>query len=432
MKKYLRSVLGIILIFAMMCPYLAVSASGPSVDDENLTISSTDINYIINEDKFNELFNSKLGLTAQSEKENIGGEVEYSYSMVPVDSNRNKFNTILEFTLKIDGEQYPIHVSGVSSETVINPTLSVFLGNLVGNTAINEHPCSVTVGFLKAIDNNTINAGVTIIPAEANDLSEVVRFNFGGIVIPAEAVESKPTEMFDKSSDVSKRAGSDQYLLRASRNAGFSSYEGYAPSGYAQTVKLAYNEYKARAVVGLTTYTDSITKSFNGHLPSGSYASTTVGSATIGLVRNKDEAGSISSIDQWSDGGVKTGKTKGFANYLASLAMDVFGISSTLTAPFVDAIMDAASGFSGTATHTGAHSYISFENNPFNRVEFDDVPLSVRFNLMSNNSGTTKFYAYSDVSYITTVSDSVSYQVYSYDASRAQTVLVSLQINGGG
>lgn len=264
---------------------------------------------------------------------------------------------------------------------------------------------------------------------EANDLSEATRVNFGGIVIPAEAVESKSAKISNGSSSINAHTRSAEYLLRASRNAGFSGYEGYDPSGYAQTVKFMYNEDYARAVVGLTTYTDNITRSFNGHIPSGSFVSTTVSSATIGLVRNNDEAGSIISIEQWSNGGEKTGNTPGFANYLAALAIDVFGISSTLTAPFVDSIINAASGFSGVATHAGDHSYVAFENNPLNKVEFDDVPLCVKFNLHSNNPGTTRFYAYSDVSYITMVSDNISYQVYSYNASRAQTPNVSLQIN---
>lgn len=424
----MKRLFALLLVLTLMLPN--VGAWNNCAEND----SSTRINHCINEVTFNEVFNNESNLPVKSNSE---PEVEYSYKLVPISGGDDtKYDTVLTFTLTVAGNEYNFETSGISRKSYYNDDFSVLFGDLEGTITINGKNYTVTVGFVKSTDGDEITAGVSLIPDSYTDFSEVTRFSFGDQFMTPEnlGIDSESTGYRNEniaSMQIDSRAN---YVLQTSKTVGFESASGGrdVPSGSATKTVFKYDNNIGRAAVGVFTMTDNITTSFTDYDNSYVSVASSVESATIGLKRIGDTVLSIQNIDSISNGQTLKADNEVFRESLKTLASHFIdeGVGADLLLDVFDKMLiKAGKNFTAIGHVLGSNSYVEFDNGIFNPVKFDDVPLSVSFNLSTNvHPGVSDFVAYTSVSYVTTVSWPDSYEYYTFHAKDCQTTPIALTI----
>lgn len=424
MKKLMSVLLAVAMCLSLAVPAVAVEENA-AVDARG----SVDINYTLNH--FDEVFGGADNSVATYSAHSDG--IDYSYTLIPIEgTNSTEFNTELQFTLYTNGFSYPMTVTGISRKTQVNEELSVLYGGLVGTTTIDGTFCNVMVGFLKSIDSDTINVGVTILPLGAEDLTESARFNFGGMVIPVgalETTEAKAGGSMVARTSINQTEEYPNYRFYTNDVMGFSSYQHNRPNGVAQKCTVMYDDSEAqdtRVLLSVNSYMYNVKDSLADCETSLTTVSVGVDEVRIKLKRDNGGPSYIVNIDGISGGQTITGAMDDqeidygnivFWNNMASIAMRDFEIGSLVVDAFLAAISSAGVGIKVNTECLGNEANIRFVNSIFASLSFDDVPFSVELNLRKGST-LTPFDVYTDVSYTALVSDTVSYQVFFYKATQ--------------
>lgn len=339
-----------------------------------------------------------------------------------VSAPNSMYETTLDFEVNIGGDTHLISTHGTSYELIPYENGSILFGDLVGHTFINGTECDVNVGMLKATDSETVSVAVTIIPQNARDWNDVVRFDFGGTVITPEMVSNMNTKqsnnhggknsikVLDDAQEVPNWDKTSSILV------GFESYDGPDAPSYSQKLQLAYADNADRLAAGVTTFCDEINSSFDGTLAGTQHVGTSVSTVDFSISRN-DSMPTIS-VDSISKN--TTGDDVTFVSKLFDLVTGAFEIESSVASILKTIISNAGNKFTVTLDDsTDASKEVHFWANPLAGITFDDAPIAVAFNLHSVQPGKYSFAISSDVTYTSTVSDSFSYIVYTYRSNTA-------------
>ncbi len=185
----LRKFVSLFLILVLLLS--TASATSEPIPDEIVYTNGVTINHILNHTAFDKIFNTNSQGSSYSSNDEYGN-INLYLSMVSAPNSM--YETTLDFEVNIGGDTHLISTHGTSYELIPYENGSILFGDLVGHTFINGTECDVNVGMLKATDSETVSVAVTIIPQNARDWNDVVRFDFGGTVITPEMVSNMNTK----------------------------------------------------------------------------------------------------------------------------------------------------------------------------------------------------------------------------------------------
>ena len=413
----LRKFVSLFLILVLLLS--TASATSEPIPDEIVYTNGVTINHILNHTAFDKIFNTNSQGSSYSSNDEYGN-INLYLSMVSAPNSM--YETTLDFEVNIGGDTHLISTHGTSYELIPYENGSILFGDLVGHTFINGTECDVNVGMLKATDSETVSVAVTIIPQNARDWNDVVRFDFGGTVITPEMVSNMNTKqsnnhggknsikVLDDAQEVPNWDKTSSILV------GFESYDGPDAPSYSQKLQLAYADNADRLAAGVTTFCDEINSSFDGTLAGTQHVGTSVSTVDFSISRN-DSMPTIS-VDSISKN--TTGDDVTFVSKLFDLVTGAFEIESSVASILKTIISNAGNKFTVTLDDsTDASKEVHFWANPLAGITFDDTPIAVAFNLHSVQPGKYSFAISSDVTYTSTVSDSFSYIVYTYRSNTA-------------
>lgn len=283
----LRKFVSLFLILVLLLS--TASATSEPIPDEIVYTNGVTINHILNHTAFDKIFNTNSQGSSYSSNDEYGN-INLYLSMVSAPNSM--YETTLDFEVNIGGDTHLISTHGTSYELIPYENGSILFGDLVGHTFINGTECDVNVGMLKATDSETVSVAVTIIPQNARDWNDVVRFDFGGTVITPEMVSNMNTKqsnnhggknsikVLDDAQEVPNWDKTSSILV------GFESYDGPDAPSYSQKLQLAYADNADRLAAGVTTFCDEINSSFDGTLAGTQHVGTSVSTVDFSISRN--------------------------------------------------------------------------------------------------------------------------------------------------
>ena len=95
-------------------------------------------------------------------------------------------NYRMKFSLNVGKSTYDVVVTGLLDEYDIDTDCRILHGCLRGDVKINETWYAITVGLTKEIDNDSVNAGVVMMPYGDTWSDDVIVFSMGDYVMPRE------------------------------------------------------------------------------------------------------------------------------------------------------------------------------------------------------------------------------------------------------
>ena len=429
--KRIKNLLAILLVLTLVFPITAFAA-----DDQLAESEQAPIFWIQDEGKFATLFN----LAANEESQSIAKPADanaatQSLTLAAIE-NTTSYNATYTFDVDGEGTAAPVTVSGVMDTYNYDDTFSVCLGTLKGTKAINGTMCKVSAVVQKEANGEAMNAGITIIPETATELSDYIFFGIGEEVISAEMI---PDWILENSANNEPNTQSEESLMGiASYNyleafaTGFNS--GFSIQGLAQWTEFYYDSSIKRASVG----TESFTENVDAYFSPGGYSGTIVSQLEIGLKTTSSSIPyivNIHDIPASANGGGDFIDTS-YVSYLTGLLSDVFDIAQSWLAPF-EILMDSLADndvLTVDVYPSGTNSNVEFNysTNPFymQDVNFDNAPMPVSFNLDTSISGYSPFTAYSSIEYYTTyIPTGSSWPVYlSIDGGSGESNAYSLYV----
>ncbi len=432
-KGYAKRLIAFCLALLALMPN-AFATKG--IADDSCVHGESTINNIINEDGFYNTFTSMNN--AQEDNTPIPLEqqmkVDYTYTLSPQYNGELLVN--LDFVASANGMKVPISVEGLCREEYVSDELTVLFGCLSGNTDIFGDSYDVTVGFVKNVNSDQINAGVSLFKQGMTDISDAVRFSFGDTVITPEMVKNVPSKTYmdgDFTNSTYDASSSSGYTYKTQVSADFDSVSAGGidiPDGFASYLRLYYNQSIARVVLGLRTYTHNADRSFEFVEDNGAYHSTTLDSCTIGLEKTNRGGVNILGLERYPEG-VTVPSSNALSTIIANLLGDIFKLSGSAVNALEATLSAIGSGFTATVYgDTDSDKSVLFKVGLFDQLDFDDTYLPVEFNLVSTGAQTSSFSGYSSVTYRTSVTWPSTVEYYYTYAEDVSTKSVNLSTNG--
>lgn len=404
-----KKLLGIVLTLAVLIQPAAAYVNTPTTNDFKLYDYQSNIISFINVEEFNDAFRIDDSPTNSLQEEPA---IEYTYTVDGIDNE--KYNVQLDFRINVNNQHYDISTSGICYSNMVNSNLNVIEGGLTGECSIDGIDYTVTVGFIKAIGDDTITAGVTFIPVICNEVESIFRFSFGGAVItsemlPKDFMEEPNSNPIDKTSDTVLRYREHNFrrLTRSTAGISSSSYGGSLPTGIAQTLSMYYDDqYK----VGITiaSNTETVNETFDVLSGSGATWSTSIQDLTLGLRRTGRTGAEIDNFDSLAFASEYTVSDKAgtFEQMLTDILSSIedYGKYAPIVGTLYDILSDASTSTFESSNPAGDIAEITMRIGLFDHLVLDDesaLPLIINLDGSKGDSGT--FYAYGDLSYRTNV-----------------------------
>lgn len=417
MKKVTSVIIMLAMILTLSVP--AFAATTYIVDEKQDSVY-----WIDDETRFKNVFSNAKELSTQSSQK--------LYLCTPENNAQNRESNFkyAEYSFSI-GDNAEITVTGYMKDEKVTEQLTILSGILKGTTTINNNTYHVNAVVQKEYGSEgRINAGITMAPINAIDLTDFIFFAIGDPIVTTNML---PSWIGSGSSNISSDEQTSQtssgstrgYTYKGSDTAGFSS--GYNISGNAQKLDLYYDSAINRTCVGVKSYTNTITNYFSV----GGIADTIVSDLEIGMKgrsANVPYIVNVHEIPASSDEGSDFIDTD-YISYLTDLLSDVFDIAGSYFAPF-ELLMNALSRnhrLDVSVFTSGTDTSVTFEYSTsifyMEDVKFDNAPMCVTFNLNSASTAYGWFNAYSNISYYTIYIPTYSeFPVYlSIDGYEAET-----------
>ena len=402
-------------LFLTVCIILPASSFATSV--EAITPIETEVYWIDNINNFISLFGLGAGLEQQSVESNMHSATHSLYVDSSQTDNRSckkiekqELNALYTFDIDGSGANSPITVEGKLKTYEHADSFSIQMGILTGTAMIRDVSCAIRAVVQKEVNSDKLNAGITIVPANAHSLEDYIFFSIGEGIITVDMLpewivlgKTSSLENVEAEENLSLKATSGSYELLSAAGNAFES--GFEVPGLAQWTEFYHNPDINRLCVGTTSFTEDVDDYFS----SGGISSTIVSLLEIGV---KSEASDIPYIDNVHEipESASTGEDfidPDYISYLTELLSDVFDVAGSYFAPF-EIMMEALSENNTvdvSVNASGSDSSVLFEytTNLFylEDVSFDDTPMPVTFNLDTSRSAYGTFSAYSSIEYFT-------------------------------
>ena len=349
----------------------------------------SDIVVVANNDSFCEVFGN--GISAY-ESNNVGNVATYSYKINFTESDVGRAE--LKFNLLIGGESYPVEVDGKVFKVPLSEDVLI-KGNLYGQTIIHGEEFQVDVGITKLESQDTLSAGVAFTTADydTNPDAQQILFYFGTPCMTEELWQEYQDQR-TKNNVESTKAESDAQAARVSsvgtKYGNFISDNNFSDSGRGQKLVVKLDERGPSILCGLYSYNDSIKAS---DFKVGTFLEAPVSAFQIGLRKDSGIA-TISSMT-----GVKGADryTSDLGDFWGAAFYDIIGHFGVPTGALSELLGNV--GGDVEAVDDGADSYVHVDIAPGDYVDFDDVPFTLEFNIMTNGRNTGVLNAYSYLTY---------------------------------
>lgn len=424
-----RKLVSLLLAIAVLFTVLSPSVYAAGTENAVLLSATTEYNATLSlysdTSTFCSIFQTSASaivpaeLSASSENAKntapVIGNVRYNY-VINMDISGCGVAT-LNYTLCIDGTEYPATVCGNVSEIILNEKYTIITGALKGVLVIADKEYRVDAYLRKLTTSETLNVGITITSFEAptsGNIQQVI-VGFGTSIMSDDVLEAykgyintQNSQLLDavKTSNVtgytvSPMSASASTLTRKAIANGYTLDNGtvYNSAGaFGQKIVTHYDKSNERVILSLYSNVSGFDQSdFVKGGTTATFIKASVHQYTMGVVR----VGLSTEINNFEN--VPENVTKSNNNLYDFFAgiisiVDEYGIYANIM-NLLRLMLSTAEGDIVTYNN-GNHSYVRVTIDTSEMVNFDTTPMVIGVNFVIDSGETGTYYSYSEMSYL--------------------------------